>query len=57
MFDRYLSGWTIRVGEVTALDNVGDRRRRRLELAVLDLLDEDAESRAVAVDPPREPTA
>jgi DNA topoisomerase-1 len=38
VFDRYLSGWTIRIGEVTALDDVGDRRRRRLELAVLDLL-------------------
>jgi DNA topoisomerase-1 len=54
VFDRYLSGWTIRVGEVTALDDVGNKRRRRLELAVLDLLDEDAESHAVAVDPPAE---
>jgi DNA topoisomerase IB len=52
VFDRYLSGWTVRVSAVTALDDVGDRRRRKLELAVLDLLVEDGDSSAVAIDPP-----
>jgi DNA topoisomerase I len=42
VFDRYLSGWTIgaevdRIGSLTGPD---DRRRARLEHAVLDLLDE-----------------
>lgn len=41
--DRYIAGHTIAVAisnatELTALDALGDRRRRRLELAVLDLL-------------------
>jgi DNA topoisomerase IB len=52
VFDRYLSGWTVRISGVTTLDDAGGRRRRRLELAVLDLLDEDRDSRAVAIDPP-----
>ena len=50
VFDRYLSGWTIG-GE---LDRIGgapegpdDRRRSRLERAVLDLLDDDRGSPAV----------
>jgi DNA topoisomerase I len=49
VFDRYLSGWTIggeldRTGSLTGPD---DRRRARLERAVLDLLDDDRGSPAV----------
>ncbi|MEO6858756.1 MAG: DNA topoisomerase IB [Solirubrobacteraceae bacterium] len=49
VFDRYLSGWTIggevdRIGELRGPD---DRRRSRLEKAVLDLLDDDRRSPAV----------
>jgi DNA topoisomerase I len=49
VFDRYLSGWTIggeldRVGRLRGPD---DRRRLRLEHAVLDLLDDDHGSPAV----------
>jgi DNA topoisomerase IB len=49
VFDRYLSGWTIggevdRLGELKGPD---DRRRLRLEKAVLDLLDDDRGSPAV----------
>jgi DNA topoisomerase I len=49
VFDRYLSGWTIggeldRIGE---LDGPDDRRRERLEKAVLDLLHDDRGSAAV----------
>jgi DNA topoisomerase-1 len=49
VFDRYLSGWTIggaldRIGE---LDGPDDRRRARLETAVLDLLHDDRGSAAV----------
>ncbi|HXD67292.1 MAG TPA: DNA topoisomerase IB [Solirubrobacteraceae bacterium] len=49
VFDRYLSGWTIggevdRIGELRGPD---DRRRARLERAVLDLLDDDRASAAV----------
>jgi DNA topoisomerase-1 len=49
VFDRYLSGWTIggevdRIGELQGPD---DRRRSRLEKAVLDLLDGDRRSPAV----------
>ena len=43
VFDRYLSGWTIG-GEVDRLGGLGgpdDRRRARLERAVLDLLADD----------------
>ena len=49
VFDRYLSGWTIG-GEVDRLGGVrgpDDRRRARLEDAVLDLLDDDHASAAV----------
>jgi DNA topoisomerase I len=49
VFDRYLSGWTIggeldRVGRLRGPD---DRRRARLERAVLDLLDDDPGSAGV----------
>jgi DNA topoisomerase I len=52
VFDRYLSGWTIggevdRIGSLTGPD---DRRRARLEGAVLDLLHDDRGSPAVAHD-------
>jgi DNA topoisomerase IB len=52
VFDRYLSGWTIggevdRIGSLTGPD---DRRRGRLERAVLDLLHDDRGSRAVTHD-------
>jgi hypothetical protein len=49
VFDHYLSGWTIGA----ALDRIGglagpdDRRRARLETAVLDLLDDPRDSAAV----------
>jgi DNA topoisomerase IB len=49
VFDRYLSGWTIG-GEVDRLGGLrgpDDRRRARLERAVLDLLDDDRASPAV----------
>jgi DNA topoisomerase-1 len=49
VFDRYLSGWTIG-GEVDRLgqpEGPDDRRRVRLEQAVLDLLDDDHGSPAV----------
>ncbi len=43
VFDRYLSGWTIggAVDRLGALDGPDDRRRARLEKAVLDLLDDE----------------
>jgi DNA topoisomerase IB len=49
VFDRYLSGWTIggeldRIGKLRGPD---DRRRTRIESAVLDLLDDDHASAAV----------
>jgi hypothetical protein len=49
VFDRYLSGWTIggeldRIGSLTGPD---DRRRTRLERAVLDLLHDDRGSPTV----------
>lgn len=52
VFDRYLSGWTIggeldRIGELRGPD---DRRRARLERAVLDLLHDDRASPAVQRD-------
>jgi DNA topoisomerase-1 len=52
VFDRYLSGWTIggeldRIGELKGPD---DRRRARLERAVLDLLHDDRASPAVQRD-------
>jgi DNA topoisomerase I len=49
IFDRYLSGWTIgpAVANATELDALHDRGRRRLELAVVDLLEDDHDSAAV----------
>lgn len=52
VFDRYLSGWTIggeldRIGELRGPD---DRRRARLERAVLDLLHDDRASPAILRD-------
>jgi DNA topoisomerase-1 len=49
VFDRYLSGWTIggAVDRIGALDGPDDRRRARLEKAVLDLLDDARSSPAV----------
>ncbi len=52
VFDRYLSGWTIggeldRIGRLRGPD---DRRRARLESAVLDLLHDDRASPAVSHD-------
>jgi DNA topoisomerase-1 len=47
--DRYLSGWTIggELDRIGALRGPDDRRRARLERAVLDLLDDDHASAAV----------
>ncbi|MHB8657973.1 MAG: DNA topoisomerase IB [Solirubrobacteraceae bacterium] len=50
VFDRYLSGWTIsgaldRLGE---LEHVAEPERRRIEAAVLDLLEDDHESPALS---------
>ncbi len=49
VFDRYLSGWTIggELDRIGALDGPDDRRRARLETAVLDLLDDARSSPAV----------
>jgi DNA topoisomerase IB len=49
VFDRYLSGWTIggELDRIGALRGPDDRRRARLERAVLDLLDDDRSSPAV----------
>jgi DNA topoisomerase-1 len=49
VFDRYLSGWTIggEVDRLGQLEGPDDRRRTRLEKAVLDLLDDDRGSPAV----------
>jgi DNA topoisomerase IB len=49
VFDRYLSGWTIggAVDRIGSLDGPDDRRRARLEHAVLDLLHDDRGSTAV----------
>ncbi|HEX3689242.1 MAG TPA: DNA topoisomerase IB [Solirubrobacteraceae bacterium] len=49
VFDRYLSGWTIggELDRIGALRGPDDRRRARLEHAVLDLLDDDHASAAV----------
>ncbi|MGH2894713.1 MAG: DNA topoisomerase IB [Solirubrobacteraceae bacterium] len=49
VFDRYLSGWTIggELDRIGALRGPDDRRRTRLERAVLDLLDDDHASAAV----------
>ncbi|HZU40394.1 MAG TPA: hypothetical protein VE992_05045, partial [Solirubrobacteraceae bacterium] len=49
VFDRYLSGWTIAgaVDEVADLDPAEDRKRARIERAVVDLLTERTESDAL----------
>jgi DNA topoisomerase-1 len=49
VFDRYLSGWTIggEVDRTGGLRGPDDRRRARLERAVLDLIDDDHASAAV----------
>jgi DNA topoisomerase I len=49
VFDRYLSGWTIggELDRIGTLRGPDDRRRTRLEHAVLDLLHDDQESPAV----------
>lgn len=55
VFDRYLSGWTIggELDRIGALRGPDDRRRARLEDAVLDLLDDDHASPAVERFPSR----
>ena len=52
VFDRYLSGWTIggELDRIGALRGPDDRRRARLEAAVLDLLHDDRSSPAVTHD-------
>ncbi len=49
VFDRYLSGWTIgaELDRIGSLRGPDDRRRARLERAVLDLIDDDRDSSAV----------
>jgi DNA topoisomerase-1 len=49
VFDRYLSGWTIggELDRLGSLQGPDDRRRSRLERAVLDLLHDDRQSPAV----------
>jgi DNA topoisomerase IB len=49
VFDRYLSGWTIgaAVDRIGGLSGPDERRRARLEKAVLDLLDDPRDSAAV----------
>jgi DNA topoisomerase I len=52
VFDRYLSGWTIggAMDRIGSIDGPDDRRRARLERAVLDLLADQRGSPAVAHD-------
>jgi DNA topoisomerase-1 len=52
VFDRYLSGWTIggEIDRIGRLRGPDDRRRARLESAVLDLLHDDRASPAVSHD-------
>ncbi len=52
VFDRYLSGWTIggEVDRIGRLRGPDDRRRARLEAAVIDLLHDDRRSPAVTHD-------
>jgi DNA topoisomerase-1 len=52
VFDRYLSGWTIggEVDRIGQLQGPDDRRRARLEAAVIDLLHDDRGSRSVTHD-------
>jgi DNA topoisomerase IB len=49
VFDRYLAGITIKpeLSEIEALDEPSEQRRRRIELAVLDLLAERTDSAAI----------
>jgi DNA topoisomerase-1 len=49
VFDRYLSGWTIRstLQDVDGFGVAGDRTRTRIERAVIDLLDDNVRSDAV----------
>jgi hypothetical protein len=49
VFDRYLSGWTIggALDRIGPLDGPDNRRRARLERAVLDLVDDRRDSSAV----------
>jgi DNA topoisomerase IB len=56
VFDRYLSGWTIggAVDQLGELSGPDDRRRARLEKAVLELLDDDRSSPAVERFAPRQ---
>jgi DNA topoisomerase-1 len=53
VFDRYLSGWTIAgaLDELQDIDPTDDRDRRRLEAAVLDLLEDDRSSDALQHEP------
>jgi DNA topoisomerase I len=55
VFDRYLSGWTIggELDRIGRLEGPDDRRRSRLERAVLDLLHDDRGSPAVEHSLPR----
>ena len=55
VFDRYLSGWTIgaELDRIGGLDGPDDRRRARLERAVIDLLHDDRGSPAVEHSLPR----
>ncbi len=52
VFDRYQSGWTIggAIDRIGSLDGPDDRRRARLERAVLDLLDDERGSPALQRD-------
>ncbi len=58
VFDRYLSGWTIAgaLEELQNIDPTDDRDRRRLEAAVLDLLEDDRSSDALQHEPLRSAT-
>ncbi len=56
VFDRYLSGWTIAgvLDELKDIDPTNDRHRRRLEAAVLDLLEDERSSAALQHEPVRQ---
>jgi DNA topoisomerase IB len=53
VFDRYLSGWTVApaMSGVARLDETPEDKRRRLERAVLDLLDERDSAAIEVVEP------
>ena len=57
VFDRYLSGWTIgaELDRIGSLRGPDDRRRARLERAVLDLIEDDRDSSAVERFAPADP--